>query len=75
MSSQFGSFKFCRFLKQKLQLQNKWLCVNCRAFHAASFGAFWLFIQLIKIENWNAKLITSMLPVEICFMNNFILED
>ncbi len=38
--SKSGPSKLCLFLKQEVQLQNKWSCVNCRAFRAVSYGMF-----------------------------------
>ena len=40
--------RFCPVWNQKVQLWNKWSCVNCRAFHAASYGIFCLSIPCIK---------------------------
>ena len=42
------SLKTLSILKKKVQLENKWSYGNCRAFHAASYGIFWLLIQCIK---------------------------
>ncbi len=43
-----GPSKLCPFWKQKVQLWNWWSCVNCRTFHAASYGMFWSLMQCIK---------------------------
>ncbi len=43
-----GPSKLCPFWKQKVQLWNRWSCVNCRAFRAASYGMFWSLMQCIK---------------------------
>jgi len=40
--------KFCPVWNQKVQVWNKWSCVNCRAFHAASYGIFCLSIPCRK---------------------------
>jgi len=42
------SSKFCPVWKQKMQLRDKCSCVNCRAFHAASYGVLCLSIPCIK---------------------------
>jgi hypothetical protein len=42
-----GPSKLCPFWKQKVQLRNRWSCVNSRAFRAASYGMFRSFMQFI----------------------------
>ena len=42
--------KFCLLWEQKVPLRIKLSCVNCRAFHAASYGMFCLSIWCIKEE-------------------------